>query len=128
MSKISVYPRQLSAGHTAVHIACRLANVPMLNLLLKVKREEEMNDQQFQEKEDRHLYECLQVRDHANLTPVQWAATQESVSKRQKLFAYLDRRMPGVLDSRYNNQWFHSWAKTHPWVIEQKSIQKQSTV
>jgi len=30
--------------------------------------------------------------------------------------------MPGVLDSRYNLNWFDSWAKTHPWVIEEKPI------
>lgn len=58
-----------------------------------------------------------------NLTPIHWAAIQESVSKRQKVFAYLDRRMPGVLDSRYNIDWFNAWAKTHPWVINEKVIQ-----
>ncbi len=79
------------------------------------------NDQDNAEEEDKHIYHCLQIKDHANLTPIHWAATQESVSKRQKIFAYLDKRMPGVLDSRYNTNWFISWAKTHPWVIEQKS-------
>lgn len=109
-----------------MHIACRMAHVPMLNLLLKINREDEMDDQQFQEREDRHLFQCFQIKDHANLTAIHWAATQESVSKRQKMFAYLDRRMPGVLDSRYNNHWFHSWAKTHPWVIEKKSVRSGS--
>jgi hypothetical protein len=84
-------------------------------MLLSKKKE-----QDNAEEEDKHIYHCLQIKDHANLTPIHWAATQESVSKRQKIFAYLDKRMPGVLDSRYNTNWFISWAKTHPWVIEQK--------
>ncbi len=112
--------RRLSAGHTAVHIACRLAHIPILHLLLSIKKNEN-NEEQQQEKEDKHVYDCLQIKDNANLTPIHWAATQESVSKRQKIFAYLDKQMPGVLDSRYNINWFNSWAKTHPWVIEQKS-------
>lgn len=108
---------RLSAGHTAIHIACRLANVPIVHMLLEMKNEE--NNPHL---EDRHLYQCLKMKDYSNLTPIHWAATQESVSKRQKIFAYLDQRMPGVLDSRYDPNWFHSWAKTHPWVIEDKSI------
>jgi ankyrin repeat protein len=115
------FSRRLSAGHTAVHIACRLANIPVLRLLLSIKKDDEDNEEEQQNKEDKHIYDCLRIRDHANLTPIHWAATQESVSKRQKVFAYLDQRMPGVLDSRYNINWFHSWAKTHPWVIKQKS-------
>jgi ankyrin repeat protein len=97
-----------------------LANISILHLLLSIKKDENTEEEQ-QEKEDKHLYECLQIKDHTNLTPIHWAATQESVSKQQKVFAYLDKRMPGVLDSRYNINWFNSWAKTHPWVIEQKS-------
>lgn len=86
-------------------------------MLLEIKSEE--NDPHL---DDRHLYQCLKIKDNSNLTPIHWAATQESVSKRQKIFAYLDQRMPGVLDSRYDPSWFHSWAKTHPWVIEEKVI------
>ncbi|CAF0943952.1 unnamed protein product [Adineta steineri] len=114
---------RLSAGHTAIHIACRLANVPILHLLLSIRKDLDCQDeeQQQQKKEDKHLYECLRIKDHANLTPVHWAATQESVTKRQKVFAYLDKRMPGVLDSRYDLNWFSSWAKIHPWVIGQKT-------
>lgn len=93
-------------------------------MLLSVKKENDIDDQQQQEREDRHLFECLNIKDYSNLTPIHWAATQESVSKRQKLFAYLDKRMPGVLDSRYNLNWFQSWAKTHSWVIEQKTTKK----
>ena len=91
-------------------------------MLLSIKKEERIDDEQQQlQREEKHLYSCLRIKDNADLTPIHWAATQESVSKRQKLFAYLDRRMPGVLDSRYNLNWFESWAKIHPWVIEQKS-------
>lgn len=110
------FSRRLSAGHTAIHIACRLGNVPILHMLLSIKKADHSDDEQ--QREEKHLYSCLRIKDNANLTPVHWAATQESVSKRQKLFAYLDRRMPGVLDSRYNLNWFDSWAKLHPWVIE----------
>ena len=85
-------------------------------MLLSIKKADDSDDEQ--QREEKHLYNCLRIKDNANLTPVHWAATQESVSKRQKLFAYLDRRMPGVLDSRYNLNWFDSWAKLHPWVIE----------
>ncbi|CAF0752162.1 unnamed protein product [Rotaria sordida] len=109
---------RLSAGHTTIHIACRLANVSILHLLLSIKNNEEEEHQQQQK--DKHIYDCLRIKDYANLTPIHWAATQESVSKRQKVFAYLDQRMPGVLDSRYDINWFNSWAKTHPWVIEVK--------
>ncbi len=113
--------RRLSAGHTAIHIACRLGNVPILHMLLALKNDENShNIEEQQQQEDKHVYECLKMKDYSNLTPIHWAATQESVSKRQKMFAYLDKRMPGVLDSRYNQHWFHSWAKTHPWVIEEK--------
>jgi hypothetical protein len=91
-------------------------------MLLTIKKEEEnTNIEEEQQREDKHVYECLKMKDNSNLTPIHWAATQESVSKRQKMFAYLDKRMPGVLDSRYNLDWFHSWAKTHPWVIDQKN-------
>ncbi|CAF1157560.1 unnamed protein product [Rotaria sordida] len=113
---------RLSAGHTAIHIACRLGNVPILHMLLSIKKEENINIEEEQQQEDKHIYECLKMKDNSNLTPIHWAATQESVSKRQKMFSYLDKRMPGVLDSRYNLDWFNSWAKTHPWVIEQKPI------
>lgn len=119
----SIY-RRLTAGHTAIHIACRSANIPILHMLLSVKKAEDIDDDQRQEREDRHLFECLNIKDASDLTPIHWAATQESVSKRQKLFAYLDKRMPGVLDSRYNLNWFQSWAATHPWVIEQKTTKK----
>ncbi len=122
------FSRRLSAGHTAIHIACRLANVPILRLLLSIKKEEEIGEKEFQEKQDKHVYDCLRINDHANLTPIHWAATQESVSKRQKMFAYLDKQMPGVLDSRYNINWFHSWAKTHPWVVEQKCTENPLTM
>jgi hypothetical protein len=105
-----------------------LANVPILQLLLSIKKVEDEDEKQFQERQDKHIYDCLRIHDHANLTPIHWAATQESVSKRQKMFAYLDKQMPGVLDSRYNTNWFHSWAKTHPWVIEQKSTNNPSAV
>ncbi|CAF1169522.1 unnamed protein product [Adineta steineri] len=115
---------RLSAGHTTIHIACRLSNVPILHMLLSVKKEDNNNNntEEEQQQEDKHVYECLRMKDHSNLTPIHWAATQESVSKRQKMFAYLDKRMPGVLDSRYNLDWFNAWAKIHPWVIEQKLI------
>lgn len=103
-----------------MHIACRAANVPMLHSLLSIKREEP-NEDEHQRLKDKHVFECLRIKDHANLTPIHWAATQESVSKRQKVFAYLDRCMPGVLDSRYNTDWFDAWARTHPWVVEHKS-------
>ncbi|CAF2875102.1 unnamed protein product [Rotaria sp. Silwood2] len=109
---------RLSAGHTAIHIACRSANISILHLLLSIKKNEN-NEEEKRQKEDKHIYDCLQIKDHANLTPIHWAATQGSVSKRQKMFAYLDQRMPGVLDSRYDINWFNSWAKTHPWVIEE---------
>ena len=109
--------RRLTAGHTAIHIACRLGNVPILHMLLSIKKEN--NTEVEQQREDKHVYECLKMKDYSNLTPIHWAATQESVSKRQKMFAYLDKRMPGVLDSRYNLKWFRSWATTHPWVIDQ---------
>jgi hypothetical protein len=92
-------------------------------MLLSIKKEEEnTNIEEEQQREDKHVYECLSIKDNSNLTPIHWAATQESVSKRQKMFAYLDKQMPGVLDSRYNLNWFHSWAKTHPWVIDPKLI------
>lgn len=92
-------------------------------MLLELKNEENNPHlEEQQHREDRHLYQCLKIKDYSNLTPIHWAATQESVAKRQKMFAYLDQRMPGVLDSRYDPNWFHSWAKTHPWVIEEKSI------
>lgn len=92
-------------------------------MLLELKTDEKNSDlEQQQRQEDKHVYECLKMKDYSNLTPIHWAATQESVSKRQKLFAYLDKRMPGVLDSRYDLNWFHSWTKTHPWVIEDKPI------
>lgn len=101
-------------------------------MLLSVKKEENNEEEGYQqrqqEKEDKHVYECLRIKDYSNLTPIHWAATQESVSKRQKLFAYLDKRMPGVLDSRYNTNWFHSWAITHPWVIEQKPTKNTQEV
>ncbi|CAF4249168.1 unnamed protein product [Rotaria sp. Silwood2] len=113
---------RLSAGHTSIHIACRLGNVPILHMLLTIKKEENTNIEEEQKQEDKHVYECLKIKDNSNLTPIHWAATQESVSKRQKMFAYLDKRMPGVLDSRYNLDWFNSWVKTHPWVIEQKPL------
>ncbi|UJR36980.1 hypothetical protein I4U23_029688 [Adineta vaga] len=118
---------RLSAGHTAVHIACRSANLPILQLLLSIKKDE-INPEDQQRKEDKHICECLQIKDHANLTPIHWAATQESVAKRQKIFAYLDQRMPGVLDSRYNPDWFNSWARTHSWVTERKSTKNILTV
>jgi len=125
IQKINSICRRLTAGHTAIHIACRSANIPILHMLLSVKKEEDIDDQQQQhEREDRHLFECLNIKDASDLTPIHWAATQESVSKRQKLFAYLDKRMPGVLDSRYNLNWFQSWAAKHPWVIEQKTTKK----
>ena len=92
----------------------------MLHLLLSISKLE-INDEDQQRREDKFLYECLRIKDHANLTPIHWAATQESVTKRQKIFAYLDKRMPGVLDSRYNVNWFDSWARTHPWVNELQS-------
>jgi hypothetical protein len=103
-----------------------LANIPILHLLLSIKKDEEKEDEQQNkaDKHDRHIYDCLRIKDHANLTPIHWAATQESVSKRQKVFAYLDQRMPGVLDSRYNINWFNSWVKTHSWVIEQNKPAK----
>lgn len=97
-------------------------------MLLSARKEEDLDQQGQQEKEDRHVFACLKIKDYSNLTPIHWAATQESVSKRQKIFAYLDRRMPGVLDSRYNLNWFYSWAQTHPWVIEQKATKKSETV
>ncbi len=91
-------------------------------MMLSLKKEEDnYNIEEQQQREDKHVYECLKIKDNSNLTPIHWAATQESVTKRQKIFAYLDKRMPGVLDSRYNLNWFNSWAKIHPWVIEQKS-------
>jgi ankyrin repeat protein len=112
--------RRLSAGHTAIHVACRLGNVPILHMLLSIKKTDSTDDeQQQQQREEKHIYECLRLKDQSNLTPIHWAATQESVSKRQKIFAYLDRRMPGILDSRYNLNWFDSWAQLRPWVIEQ---------
>lgn len=116
------FHRRLAAGHTAIHIACRLGNVPILHMLLSIRKgNQENNDiEEIQRQEDRHVFESLKMKDNSNLTPIHWAATQESVSKRQKMFAYLDKRMPGVLDSRYNLDWFNSWTKTHPWVIEQK--------
>ncbi|CAF1289936.1 unnamed protein product [Adineta ricciae] len=117
----------LSAGHTAIHIACRFASIPMLHLLLSI-RKVEINDEDQQRQEDKFLYECLRIKDHASLTPIHWAATQESVTKRQKIFAYLDKRMPGVLDSRYNVNWFDSWAKTHPWVNELQSTKVDNPV
>ncbi|CAF1090244.1 unnamed protein product [Rotaria sp. Silwood1] len=110
---------RLSAGHTSIHIACRSANISILHLLLSIKNNEN-NEEEKQQKEDKHIYDCLRIQDYANLTPIHWAATQESVTKRQKIFAYLDQRMPGVLDSRYDINWFNSWVKTHPWVIEEK--------
>ncbi|CAF0876526.1 unnamed protein product [Adineta ricciae] len=110
---------RLTAGHTAIHIACRLGNVPILHMLLSIKKEN--NTEEEQQREDKHVYECLKMKDFSNRTPIHWAATQESVSKRQKMFAYLDKRMPGVLDSRYNLNWFNSWAATHPWVIDQST-------
>ena len=116
--------RRLAAGHTAVHIACRLGNVPILHMLLSIKKETRDDDDDEtsqQQRDDKHLFDCLRMKDHSNLTPVHWAATQESVSKRQKMFAYLDRRMPGVLDSRYNLDWFTSWARIHSWVLERKA-------
>ena len=113
--------RRLSAGHTAIHIACQLGNVTVLHMFLSVKEEDEDNEEAKQHREEKHMYECLRIKDHADLTPIHWAATQEVVSKRQKMFAYLDQRMPGVLDSRYNMDWFHSWVKTHSWVIESKT-------
>lgn len=97
-------------------------------MLLELKNEENNPDlEEQQHREDRHLYQCLKIKDYSNLTPIHWAATQESVAKRQKMFAYLDQRMPGVLDSRYDPNWFHSWAKTHPWVIENKSENNQTS-
>ena len=117
-----VCARRLTAGHTAIHIACRLGNVPILHMLLSIKKENNNNNtEEEQQREDRHVYECLKMKDYSNRTPIHWAATQESVSKRQKMFAYLDKRMPGVLDSRYNLNWFSSWAATHPWVIDQNT-------
>jgi ankyrin repeat protein len=117
--------RRLSAGHTAIHIACQLGNVIILHMFLSLKKEgertDEDNEEAKQHQEEKHMYECLRIKDHADLTPIHWAATQEAVSKRQKMFAYLDQRMPGILDSRYNMDWFHSWTKTHPWVIESKT-------
>ena len=79
------------------------------------------DEQERGRQEDKHIYHCLKIRDHSDLTPIDWAAAQESVSKRQKMFAYLDRRMPGVLDSRYDLQWFDTWAKSHPWVLNENS-------
>lgn len=98
------------AEHTAIHIACRLANVPVLYLLLTIKKDEN-NEENYQEEQDRHIFDCLWIKDNANLTPIHWAATQESVSKRQKIFAYLDQRMSGVLDSRYNINGSHLGVK-----------------
>jgi hypothetical protein len=98
-------------------------------MLLTLKTEENnANIEEQQQREDKHVYECLKMKDYSSLTPIHWAATQESVSKRQKMFAYLDKRMPGVLDSRYNQHWFHSWVKTHPWVIEDKSTRNSSVI
>jgi len=107
---------RLSAGHTAIHIACRLGNVPILQMLLSLKTKDSNPEQNH--RAEKHLFECLRIEDNSKLTPIHWAATQESVSKRQKMFAYLDRQMPGVLDSRYDPLWFDSWAKSHPWVID----------
>ena len=106
-----------------MHIACRLGNVPILHMLLSIKEETREDDDgtSQQRRDDKHVFECLRMKDHSNFTPVHWAATQESVSKRQKMFAYLDRRMPGVLDSRYNLDWFTSWARIHSWVLERKA-------
>ncbi|CAF3430475.1 unnamed protein product [Rotaria socialis] len=112
---------RLSAGHTAIHIACRLGNVPILHMLLSIKKNDDADIKDEQQREDKHVYECLKMKDASNLTPIHWAATQESVSKRQKMFAYLDKRMPGVLDSRYNLDWFNSWTKSHEWVLERKT-------
>jgi ankyrin repeat protein len=86
-------------------------------MFLQLKRDPERSEEEEQQHDDKHLYECLRIRDHANLTPIHWAATQDNVSKRQKMFAYLDRCMPGVLDSRYNKDWFQSWANARPWVL-----------
>jgi hypothetical protein len=127
--------RRLSAGHTAIHTACQLGSVAILHLFLTLKKDHTKKDQeddnehkqQEQKVEDRHVYQCLRIEDHAKLTPIHWAATQEIVSKRQKIFAYLDQRMPGILDSRYNMNWFHFWAQTHPWVVDE-DMQRHSPV
>ena len=113
------FDRRLSAGHTAIHIACQTANIPILHLFLKYNKNLEKDDQENRYLEDRHVFECLSIEDYSNLTPIHWAATQEIVTKRQQIFSYLDQRMPGVLDSRYSSHWFQSWVKDHPWVIEQ---------
>lgn len=89
-------------------------------MLLAIRKDNNHDIEQIQRQEEKHVYECLKIKDNSNLTPIHWAATQESVSKRQKMFAYLDKRMPGVLDSRYDPDWFHSWALSHQWVLEQK--------
>jgi len=90
-------------------------------MLLSLKNDEQCANIDEQHRcDDKHVYECLKLKDSSNLTPIHWAATQESVSKRQKIFAYLDKRMPGVLESRYDLNWFRSWAQTHPWVIDFK--------
>ncbi|CAM4795240.1 unnamed protein product [Rotaria magnacalcarata] len=111
---------RLSAGYTAVHIACRLANVPILHRLLSTTKDAYEEEKEQQHREDKHVYDCLRMADNSNLTPIHWAARQESVSKRQKIFAYLDQRMPGVLDSRYNNDWFIAWAQRPQWILEEK--------
>lgn len=116
--------RRLSAGHTAIHIACQLANLSILQLFLKVEKNPENSEEEEQKRDEKHIFECLCIQDYSNLTPIHWAATQEVVSKRQKIFAYLDQRMPGILDSRYNFNWFNSWAQAHPWVIEQNTNSK----
>lgn len=91
-------------------------------MLLSIKISSSIDDEQERLRfEEKHVYECLKIRDHSNLTPVDWAAAQESVSKRQKMFAYLDRRLPGVLDSRYDRHWFISWARTRFNSSEQSS-------
>ena len=91
-------------------------------MLLSIKKENNNNNtEEEQQREDRHVYECLKMKYYSNRTPIHWAATQESVSRRQAMFAYLDERMAGVLDSGYNRNGFSSWAATHPWVIDQNT-------
>lgn len=102
-----------------------MANVTMLDQFLTIRKDLNKSEHEQQQIEDKHVFQCLSLRDNSNLTPIHWAATQENVAKRQKIFAYLDKRMPGILDSRYNIDWFRSWADVHPWVREKSYSKKQ---
>ncbi|CAF1015907.1 unnamed protein product [Rotaria sordida] len=61
---------RLPAGHTAIHIAYRLGNVPILHMLLSIRKEENINIEEHQQQEDKHIYECLKMKDNSNLTPI----------------------------------------------------------